>query len=776
MPQLLERHRKEWEASKVSPEIIDRNVQSIEDPRVVDELLNRNTKQRWKHSDHLVPAWWVSGVNPQTGERTYQGLQVKPDKLYTDPETLKPRKYLNPGKQVISPLFLEVSDYDYWPKLIKEIDTAIAICEGGKKAGALLSLGIPAISIPGVSTGGKLGRLRPELELYARYGRTFLLFFDRDVVEKKQVRWALHNLGRMLAARGAMVYVVEWANRYKGVDDYIASGGDIHHRINQAKTLEEWKREAEENDAEKLEGETCTLARRYQVVAKQLEGRLKWNHLKGSIELDGDPAELDTLRLRLALLYNIQLPEADCSQICIYLAKQASFSPVQEYLKQVATLYPADDDLLNGMAKTYLGSEEELHRVYLRKTLISAVARAMLPGCKVDTVCILAGGQGVGKSTFWKILASEDWFDDSVGSTSDKDERLKIHQAWFIEWAELESVFKRKDISAVKAFITTQTDTVRPPYGRSFVEMQRPSIIVGSTNESEFLADATGNRRYWVIPIQCAAIPLEQLAENRDRIWAAAFHAFKSGEQWGLPPELRQVAAADALNYASADPWEDAVLDYCHERELVTTSEVLGNALKQDLDKMDKRSQMRVASILTSARWTADRKYLAGRRTRVWVKPESVGSEDGQSTVPSSEAPGGEISESSVLGSPTCPNNSEELKTERVEAAGQPAGQPTGQPSAQPVENGAQSTAEKSGLGPVDSLPDLDGSIPKSSRTEDYTLWSPGDTVEIINGCFSGRQVPIVSVSTDGQVEVKAGGWVHSQTFPFDKLQWVRAV
>jgi predicted P-loop ATPase len=243
---------------------------------------------------------------------------------------------------------------------------------------------------------------------------------------------------------------------------------------------------------------------------------------------------------------------------------------VAEYLNDVATTYPADSELLDAIAPTYLGTDEALHKCFIRKTLISAVARALTPGCKVDTVCILQGLQGCGKSTFWKILASEPWFDDTVTNASDKDERLKLHQSWLIEWAELEAIFKRKDISAVKAFITTQCDQVRPPYGRDILEMARPSIIVGSTNETEFLADPTGNRRYWVIPVAVPSIDLDKLAAERDRIWAAAVHAFKSGEGWTLPPEMRQVAKADSENYTFSDPWEDLLLSYCEDLKQIT--------------------------------------------------------------------------------------------------------------------------------------------------------------------------------------------------------------
>jgi hypothetical protein len=408
------------------------------------------------------PVGAVGGVDPRTGLKTLQGAQFKPDTPTTNKEG-KPLKYLSPSGYALSPLFLAVPfQPDYWPDAIANSQTAIAITEGAKKAAALLMKGIPAISIPGVSTGGKLGRLRPELEAFCTYGRRINLYFDRDILDKRPVRQALHNLGRMLAAKGCVVHVVCWPNKFKGVDDYIAAGGDIEARTIAAQTLEEWREETKREETP-ADGETCTLARRYEMVHRRLKGRLRWNALKGKIELDGAPVELNTLRIQLAITHNIQLPTDDCAQIALYIAQQASFSPVAEYLNDVATTYPADSELLDAIAPTYLGTDEALHKCFIRKTLISAVARALTPGCKVDTVCILQGLQGCGKSTFWKILASEPWFDDTVTNASDKDERLKLHQSWLIEWAELEAIFKRKDISAVKAFITTQCDQVRPP-------------------------------------------------------------------------------------------------------------------------------------------------------------------------------------------------------------------------------------------------------------------------------------------------------------------------
>jgi predicted P-loop ATPase len=160
----------------------------------------------------------------------------------------------------------------------------------------------------------------------------------------------------------------------------------------------------------------------------------------------------------------------------------------------------------------------------------------------------------------------------------DKDERLKLHRFWFIEWAELEALFRRKDISTVKAFITTAYDNIRPPYGRQTATYHRRSIIVGTTNEDDFLRDPTGNRRFWVIPVQ-KSIPIDLLEQERDRIWAAAVHAYRAQEQW----HLGQEEAAEAVNVASRfedyDPWESYIEQWLEAtgRESYSINEILAH-------------------------------------------------------------------------------------------------------------------------------------------------------------------------------------------------------
>lgn len=702
-PHIQVRHLEEWRKSGVDDDIISRNVWSIDDSQECDKLLNRNTQSRWKNSDELVPGWAVAGVSPKSGERTYKGSQFKPDNPPLDPRTQKVRKYLSPSKTSLSPLFLQMSDPDYWQKLMFDFQQPFVITEGAKKAGASLSLGIPCISLPGVSTGGKLSRLRPELELFCRYGRNVYLAFDRDIVKKPQVKQALHNLGRMLAAKGCQVHVVSWPDEFKGLDDWLITfDGNFLARqhflsaIGQAQTLEEW-RECQQDKDRLTEGETCRLALRYEMVSDKLRGRVRWNTLKEQPEIDGQLQEIDDIRLYLAIRHNIDVPKDDCCSIITYLAKQNSYSPIQEYLKECHREYGQDEDLLDSLAEKYLGANSTLHRIYLRKTLIAAAARAFTPGCKVDTVCIFNGSQGVGKSSFWRILAGE-WFDDSFGRSSDKDERTKIHRSWILEWAELEALFRRKDISEVKSFITTQRDIIRLSYGREFKEMARPSIFVGTTNWDEFLGDSTGNRRFWVIPVVTPKIPLDELQSERDRIWSAATHAFLSGESWQLPSEYRQLQAEENEQYLLSDPWETPVAEYIEDKEQVTVDEVLINALHVDIDRHDKASQMRVSNLLKQRGWAKDRVYVGKKRLRVWIPPKDAD-----------------------LGSPGCPNNNETLTEEKGQPIGQPIDQPPGQPPVFPKNDDRPDHKKEE----WDNQADQPDHFPKSSRTQDFSLCEP---------------------------------------------------
>jgi hypothetical protein len=108
-------------------------------------------------------------------------------------------------------------------------------------------------------------------------------------------------------------------------------------------------------------------------------------------------------------------------------------------LDRVAATHGTDTSAIGNLATRFFGTDERLYDVYMMRTLVAAVARVRNPGCKMDTVTLLTGTQGVGKSTWWAILAGA-WFDDSLGGAGDRDERMKLHAAWILEWAELSAL------------------------------------------------------------------------------------------------------------------------------------------------------------------------------------------------------------------------------------------------------------------------------------------------------------------------------------------------
>lgn len=359
------------------------------------------------------------------------------------------------------------------------------------------------------------------------------------------------------------------------------------------------------------------------LIREALGSRLRYNQLLLQPELDGELFKPEEARISLIKDHDLPLKcsKPDIAELTYRLAKENAYHPISEYLNEVHQRYKDDTSILDGLAERYLGADKPIHQTMLYRFLIAAVARALDPGCKQDCALIIQGDQGCGKSTFFKVLASKPWFDDSYGATNDKDERLKLHYSWFVEWAELEVVFDRKSVSHVKAFLSCATDKVRPPYGLSQETLNRPSVIVGTTNEDQFLADSTGNRRYWVVPMR-KKLDVEQLTAERDHIWAAAVSLYKSGKQWWLTDDEVDAADLDRKQYEEVHPWTHSIADYLFTLETVSTRELLCNALNIPIPKHNTPMNKRVANIMKSLGWTQTNNPVSynQRKTRVWLK------------------------------------------------------------------------------------------------------------------------------------------------------------
>lgn len=331
----------------------------------------------------------------------------------------------------------------------------------------------------------------------------------------------------------------------------------------------------------------------------------------------GPMSDSDVTRVRIWLTrnYNLDVSSATAMEGVDIAGRGAAYHPVRQYLDGLRW-----DGVkrIERIAPDILGADNALAPTMMRKFFVSAVARVMQPGCKVDTSLILVGPQGWRKSSFFAAISGE-WFVDSAIVLGDKDAYLQIHTAWIYEVAEIDSLMRSRDAEAVKAFASSATDTFRAPYARSAQQHPRSCVIVGTTNQDRFLTDDTGSRRWWCVQVQ-RPIDTVALTAQRDQLWAEAVAAYRAGETWWLSPEEERQRAVESSERDTIvdDPWYDAVVDAVSTLDAVSTRDILTRWLCVPAERHTDRAAKRVASIMRHAGW---RPGKAGRgKVRVWRK------------------------------------------------------------------------------------------------------------------------------------------------------------
>jgi len=235
-----------------------------------------------------------------------------------------------------------------------------------------------------------------------------------------------------------------------------------------------------------------------------------------------------------------------------------------------------------------------------KRWLISAVARIYKPGCKVDHSLILEGPQGVFKSTGLRFLFTP-WFTDALSEIGSKDSALELRGVWLIELAELD-MLARAEVSKIKAYMSRMIDRFRPPYGRVPVSYPRECVFAGTVNNSTYLRDETGGRRFW--PVKCGPIDLKGLERDRDQLWVEARDAYHSGARWWLEgKEVIQAATAEQEERYDSDAWHDLMLEWLIGKDTVTITEVLTECLRKARDHWTQTDQNRVSRTLRALKW-----------------------------------------------------------------------------------------------------------------------------------------------------------------------------
>lgn len=246
------------------------------------------------------------------------------------------------------------------------------------------------------------------------------------------------------------------------------------------------------------------------------------------------------------------------------VADDRSYHPIRSFIDQL----PKWDGVgrVDTLLIDYLGAEDTPYvRAVTRKTLCAAIKRVLVPGSKFDSMLVLNGPQGVGKSTLIAKLAGE-WFSDSLNlsDTKDKTAAEKLQGYWILEIGELAGL-RKAEVETLRSFLTRQNDIYRAAFGKRATPHLRQCVFFGTTNaESGYLRDTTGNRRFWPVmtPGSGAKHSWELTTEEIQQIWAEALVYVQQGEKLYLDSATEALAKAEQREAMESDEREGLVRLY----------------------------------------------------------------------------------------------------------------------------------------------------------------------------------------------------------------------
>ncbi len=277
---------------------------------------------------------------------------------------------------------------------------------------------------------------------------------------------------------------------------------------------------------------------------------------------------------------------------------------------------------VQNLFSTYFGaSDNEYSKAVSANFLISLVARVYRPGCKVDNMVVLEGGQGSFKSTACEILVGKELYCDASESVMSKDFLQMLQGKLLIEIAELDS-FTRAEVTTVKRMITCKSDRYRASYGRITEDHPRQCVFIGTTNEDAYLRDVTGARRFW--PVEIGKININLREKEREQLFAEAVLLFKEGASWWEVP--KDAAKCEQESRRQIDPWEEVIANYLIGKSDVSSSDVATdpNCLKLYPKDINRSVSMRIADVLKSLGWKCQVVWKGCKAERVWNSPEKA--------------------------------------------------------------------------------------------------------------------------------------------------------
>lgn len=358
------------------------------------------------------------------------------------------------------------------------------------------------------------------------------------------------------------------------------------------------------------------------------EGRLRWSRFEEVVFFDGEQLrdnDLSRIAIWLDDVYGLRGSMDNLHRAINFVAEADAFHPVRDWLCSLQWDRKPRLDLF--LTRYFQAADTPLHRKFSAGFLIGACARVFSPGCQLDTMLMLIGRQGSGKSQACAALVpNRSWFSDTPFDIGNKDAFINLHGKWFYELAECESLKKASD-DARKAFITSRTDRYRKPFGRLAEDHPRQVVFIATTNHEEVLTDPTGARRFWTVLIGDPDVA--GLTRDREQLFAEAVTRYHAGEPWWLDDEHAAMLVEAQRLHEVPEAWE-AVLGPWVDTQTApfTVEDALGDGLGLAHDKWDARRRQRVGKALARLGCTKTRPRTDGqRRSWCWQLPDRLDSD-----------------------------------------------------------------------------------------------------------------------------------------------------
>ena len=301
------------------------------------------------------------------------------------------------------------------------------------------------------------------------------------------------------------------------------------------------------------------------ILQKFYGNRIKRNILKLRVEIDNDPVSPELIDQFYVFLseHGYMCSQKYATDAMLWVAQKRNYHPIVQFLENLEndnSIIPAD---INKISSTYLATDEDndLANNMMKVHLLGMVRRVFERGCKHDTALVLKGDQGIGKSSFFRILTGEEWFCDTLNDNI-KDLLLTIQTCWVFELSELDGYTSKKDAAQIKSLLSSASDNFRRPYERVTDLHPRPSVFCATCNRGDFLADTTGSRRFHVIDLGNKKIDLDLVKKDKLKILKAAVIAYRKGEKNYLTATDQERSTLNNRNYEQEHPFMSALYNW----------------------------------------------------------------------------------------------------------------------------------------------------------------------------------------------------------------------